>query len=140
MADDYKSGYQKPPLNSQFKKGQSGNPNGRPKGRRNLKTDLTEELQEKIRVMQGEHSVLISKQRAILKTLVAKTLKGDVRAANAVLNLARVLDLEGAPADVDQPLNAEEREILAVLEDRLIRRAATGATQGRNSNLDGADT
>ena len=141
MADDYKSGYQKPPLNSQFKKGQSGNPNGRPKGRRNLKTELTEELQEKIRVREGERSVRISKQRAIIKTLVAKTLKGDIPAANALLNLIlRVLDLGGDSSDVDQPLNAEEREIMAVLEDRLIRRAPTGATQGRNSNPDGADT
>jgi hypothetical protein len=140
MADDYKSGYQKPPLKSQFRKGQSGNPSGRPKGRRNLKTELTEELQEKIRVREGERSVSISKLRAIFKILVAKILKGDTRAANVLFNLAlRVLDLEGASSDVDQPLNPEEREILAVLEDRIIRRAGPRATQDRDSDTERVD-
>ena len=34
----------KPPVRSQFKKGQSGNPTGRPKGTRNFKTDLKDAL------------------------------------------------------------------------------------------------
>jgi Family of unknown function (DUF5681) len=141
MADEYEIGYQKPPLHSRFSKGQSGNPSGRPKRRPNLKSELTEELQEKIRVREGERSVRISKLRAIIKTLVAKTLKGDVRAAHALLTLAlRVLDPEGASSDFDEPLDAEEREILAVMEDRLTRRAGTGATPHRNSNPDEADT
>lgn len=32
---DYEVGYGKPPAETRFKKGQSGNPNGRPKGSRN---------------------------------------------------------------------------------------------------------
>ena len=33
--EDYEVGYGKPPKDSRFKLGQSGNPNGRPKGSRN---------------------------------------------------------------------------------------------------------
>ena len=75
MATDYEVGYKKPPKQSQFKQGQSGNPRGRPKGTKNLKTDLLEELGEQILVREGSRTRKISKQRAMLKNLIAQTLK-----------------------------------------------------------------
>jgi hypothetical protein len=42
MTDDYEVGYKRPPRNTRFCKGQTGNPHGRPKGARNIKTDLAE--------------------------------------------------------------------------------------------------
>ena len=85
---------------------------------------MAEELQERILVREGERPLQISKQRAIVKTLVAKTLKGDARAASNLLNLMiRVLDLEGAAADAEQPLSADDTEVLAAFEQRLSRRA-----------------
>jgi hypothetical protein len=124
-------GYGKPPEHSRFKKGKSGNPKGRPKGSRNLKTDLTEELQEKILVREGDNPVRISKQRAIVKTLVAKTLKGDARITNTFVNLVlRALDLEGEVAALDEPLDADEQETLAALEERLLRKAKMATSNG----------
>jgi hypothetical protein len=124
MPHDYEVGDKKPPKDSRFKKGESGNPSGRPKGIKNLKTDLVEELQEKIAVREGDRSVEISKQRLIVKTLVTKTLRGDARITNTLVNLmSRVLDLDGTVAETDQPLSADEQEALAVLETRLLRKA-----------------
>jgi hypothetical protein len=124
-------GYGKPPEYSRFKQGKSGNPKGRPKGSRNLKTDLTEELQEKILVREGDNPVRISKQRAIVKTLVAKTLKGDARITNTFVNLVlRALDLEGEVAALDEPLDADEQETLAALEERLLRKAKMATSNG----------
>ena len=44
MARDYEIGYGRPPKHTQFKKGQSGNPEGRPKGIKSLSTELDDEL------------------------------------------------------------------------------------------------
>jgi hypothetical protein len=89
---NYEVGYRKPPKHTQFRKGQSGNPRGRPRGTRNLATDLSAELSEIVRVREDGSSRHISKQRALIKSLMAKALKGDARAAATVLALhARVV-------------------------------------------------
>jgi hypothetical protein len=109
---DYDVGYGKPPPATRFKKGQSGNPRGRAKGNRNLKTDLTDELAERILIKEDGLPRKVSKQRALVKTLAAKALKGDTRAATLVLNMVwRILEKEPplAPA-VD--LSAEDKAIL----------------------------
>ena len=43
---------------------------GRRKGRVNLKTDLRNELSERIHIREGERSLKVSKQRAMLKAMV----------------------------------------------------------------------
>ncbi len=117
-------GFKKPPVHSRFRKGCSGNPKGRPKGTKNLRTDLTEVLQERITVTEGDRKVRMSKQRAVVKTLVAKTLKGDSRAATTLLNtMFRALGFADTDGDVEQPLDANEQELMAVIEARLHRKA-----------------
>ena len=112
-AEEEKVGYRKPPTKTRFKPGQSGNPNGRPKGSVNLKTDLRSELSEKIRIREGERSLKVSKQRAMLKALVAKALKGDARAANVVLTLVGRLFEPEAVAEEVPALTSDDEAILA---------------------------
>ena len=117
-------GFKKPPVHSRFRKGCSGNSKGRPKGTKNLRTDLSEVLQERITVTEGDRKVRMSKQRAIVMTLVAKTLKGDSRTTTTLLNtMFRALGFADASEDVEQPLDANEQELMAVLEARLKRKA-----------------
>ena len=111
--EEEKIGYGKPPAKTRFKPGQSGNPNGRPKGSVNLKTDLRSELSEKIRIREGERSLKVSKQRAMLKALVAKALKVDARAANVVLTLVGRLFEPEAVAEEVPALTADDEGILA---------------------------
>lgn len=118
-------GYGKPPARSKFKKGQSGNPTGRRSGIKNLKTDLSEELQESVMVREGERATRISKQRAVVKTLVNKTLKGDSSAARTLLGTMNKLfdqrdDVDG---DADTPLGIDDVEVLHAFEKRLLARA-----------------
>ncbi len=46
MSKDFETGFGRPPKKFQFKKGESGNPNGRPPGSKNIKKELEDELLE----------------------------------------------------------------------------------------------
>jgi Family of unknown function (DUF5681) len=110
----YKIGYGKPPMANQFKKGASGNPKGRPQGSLNLATDLAGELSEQITVREDGHSRRISKQRALIKSLMAKALQGDVRASAAILALyARVIaEVPQDPDRVSMPRSCRRSVVL----------------------------
>jgi Family of unknown function (DUF5681) len=86
--DDYNVGYGKPPKRSRFKPGTSGNPRGRPKGTKNLRTIVRDTLFEKVKVTEGGKVRTMNRVEAIMTGMVAKALKGDLRAATAVLKLA----------------------------------------------------
>jgi hypothetical protein len=94
----------------------------------NLKTDLMEELSERISVSEGGKPKKLSKQRALLKSLAAKAIKGDARAMNILLNLmVRVLEI-----------SAEEREgdvisddDLAILDNFIARQKPRTGTKAR---------
>jgi hypothetical protein len=105
-------GYKKPPKHSQFKPGQSGNPKGRPKGTKNLATDLEEELKEIILVTEGGKQRETTKQRAMVKSLFAKALKGDVRAIGVLLK--QIADLEQSASTRTEPgtLSEDDNAIL----------------------------
>lgn len=129
-SDDYEVGYKKPPKHAQFQPGQSGNPKGRPTGVKNLATDLGEELEQKIVVTEGGKSITTTKQRAMVKTLMAKALSGDVRAIDLLLR--RILDFDkllDPPSGGD--LSAEDRAILESFRKQLIQELT--ATDGESS-------
>jgi hypothetical protein len=69
-----------PPEHSRFKPGQSGNPNGRPK--------KIPELDKLLADVLGEEKDGIEAAKAILMALRAKATKGDVRAAEVLLERA----------------------------------------------------
>src|ERR1700682_5609245 len=71
-ATDGKVGYKHPPVKSQFRKGQSGNPRGRRKGQRNLAAVLAEVLRQTVTVKQGGNSQRMSKGEALIQILLTK--------------------------------------------------------------------
>jgi len=70
---------QLPPVHSRFKKGQSGNPNGRPK-----LPDISEAL---AKILADEKDGRTALEQTLL-ALRAKAVRGDIRAAEALLDRA----------------------------------------------------
>ena len=127
MSEDYEAdavGYKHPPRANQFRPGQSGNPSGRPKGVRNFRSELREELSEVVTVRDGEREIQVSKQRALIKSLVAAAIEGNQRAAASVLAICvRML----ADAEDDDAIeDVGDREIVEAFTKRK-KRAATAS-------------
>jgi len=98
MSEEYEVGYGLPPKATRFKKGKSGNPKGRPKGTLNLKTDVLEEANEMLVITENGKPRRISKQRAVVKQIYNKAIKGDIKAAKAAVDLT---DRYQDPSDRD---------------------------------------
>ena len=75
----YSVGYKKPPKETQFKKGQSGNPRGRPTHRPTIQTVLSEELGHQLNFNENGRQARNSKLRLMVKQAVNKAVAGDFR-------------------------------------------------------------
>ena len=82
-------GFAKPPRETQFKKGRSGNPKGRPAGSRNMRTIVADELAQPIIVTEGGRQRKMPTAQVVIRQCVQKALKGDLRAIIALAEMAR---------------------------------------------------
>jgi hypothetical protein len=76
FTDDYEVGYGKPPKNSQFQKGVSGNPTGRPKKARDLGAVLLREANSPITIVENGQKVRLSKHEVVVKMFMNNVMKG----------------------------------------------------------------
>ncbi len=134
MPNDDDVGFGKPPKHTQFKPGQSGNPAGRPKGTKNLKTDLEEELRELITIREGGNQKIVSKQRAMLKSLTAKAVQGDPRAAAIVIDMMYRLLHEDDAEDTSRGPSPDDKAILEAFGNRLLRESDEGPEDSNSSD------
>ena len=115
----YKTGRGRPPKESQFKKGQSGNPAGRPKGARGVREILTEELMKEIAAKENGQSIRIPALSAITRTLVNQAIRGDVKVSFSLIDLGLRIDVGSTSAEAEEETAApEDAAIIAAALDR----------------------
>ena len=115
-------GYGRPPIEHRFKPGESGNPSGRPKDARRFAADLLDELGEMVSITDGNKTLEVTKQRAIVKRWSAKP-----SAASRV---------RSRPSSVRAPATVGDQEIddqAEAPEDRAIMRAVAESS-AKNAN------
>jgi hypothetical protein len=83
--EPYETGYCKPPRDTQFKKGSSGNPTGRPKESPSLANALRKILSKKVTVVENGERRVISKEEAVLTQIVNKAVAGDLPSSRVLL-------------------------------------------------------
>lgn len=107
--DDTEVGYGKPPRQSRFRKGQSGNPQGRPKGKLNLATVLERALQETVIINENGNRRKVTKREAACKQLVNKAASGDLAALKLLNTLAHSAE-ERAEQDLQPSPQSSEAD------------------------------
>lgn len=102
-----KTGYKLPPKNSQWRKGQSGNPKGRPKGAKNKRYRqigttsaenrdvLLAQMEKVIDVQLDGKSVKMSKIDVVMERVLSNAMVGDFKSAHFVLTMRDALIREG---------------------------------------------
>src|SRR3954454_894886 len=116
---DYEVGYGKPPRETRFTKGRSGNPRGRPCGAKNFKTRLREALKEPVLVTENGRRRKVSKGEAIITQLVNRAASADFRSMKLLLNLLRDIEAEPDPGPAEpSPSSAAEEKFFDQLKPR----------------------
>jgi hypothetical protein len=117
-------GYGRPPVGRQFKPGQSGNPAGRPKRAPSFREELLEELREATAAGNGD---LITKQRALIRTLVDSAIDGNLRAASVLVGFLAKAGDEAQANDVQ--VSDKDQNILEDYVGRELKRRGIDDTK-----------
>jgi hypothetical protein len=115
----YEVGYGKPPTETRFVKGASGNPRGRPKGSKNVFSVMQKAARERITVTQNGRVRTLTKLEAGATQLSNKAAGGDLRAIRELLLWSRQAE-EALSADLPPDAMQEaDRAVMASLVKRI---------------------
>jgi hypothetical protein len=119
---DYKVGKYRPPVESQFKKGQSGNPPGRRKGSKNRKTIVRAAERRLFPVVKGGRKLKMTATEIGMDHLQQAVARGDLKAFDQYFGiLERYGDRNEVAASL-RDLLAEDKNIMSNLLARMKRR------------------
>lgn len=130
-SESYEVGYGKPPVHSQFKPGQSGNPKGRPNGSLSLSTMLNAALTEKIEVTKNGKRVKRSKAVIAIEQLVNKAASGDIKAFSQLAPHLMRIEEAGIKAAAKSEPNLGETDTQVM--HSIIERIRTTTPQSRDA-------
>lgn len=116
---DYDVGFRKPPKQTRFVKGQSGNPSGRPKGKRNWATVLHSILEQKVTVIENGRSKEVTKWEAATTQLANKAAGGDTNAIRLLLQIMPTMESQLAKAGIPVFNDEQDKKVVSELLKRM---------------------
>ncbi len=121
---DYVVGYGRPPKETRFQPGRSGNPKGRPRKPKTVAAVIEEALARRVKVQENGRSRSLSAEQVIVRRLVHDAARGDSRAVRMLFTLRARYD--GSPAESIEPRDLEaDQEIL----EAFLKRRNAGQSQ-----------
>jgi hypothetical protein len=134
-ADEHKTGYGKPPVQTRFHKGKSGNPGGRPRGMTAGRAAALalKEAYRLVNVREGDKVLVLPAIQAILRSQIALAAKGNGPAQRTVIEGVQAIERE-SEAQVAAENKAEAKKPkMSKLE--IARRIAFVLELGRREEL-----
>jgi hypothetical protein len=110
---DYEVGYGRPPKETRFRPGQSGNPRGARKGRKSIGVRLQELMNSKVTVTEQGRSRRISRLDVMLRQLANDAMRGDQRAFRLLMDFLHRYGAEAEGAVRSEEITSEDLEILS---------------------------
>jgi hypothetical protein len=110
---DYEVGYGRPPKETRFRPGQSGNPTGARKGRKTIGARLQELMNSKVTVTEQGRSRRISRLDVMLRQLANDAMRGDQRAVKLLMDFLHRYGAEAEGAVRSEEITSEDLEILS---------------------------
>src|SRR4051794_36439846 len=104
--DEQQVGYRRPPRETRFRPGQSGNPSGKKRGLRTLAAELQDILNEQITFAENGAVKTMSRQKALASSLVSAAIAGDLRATAIVMSHVSRESPKTHDADTDDDFEA----------------------------------
>lgn len=115
----YEVGYGKPPRETRFQKGRSGNLCGRPRGSKNLATVVLRESRQKVVVNGPRGTRTVTKVEAAVMQLGNKSVQGDLRATREFLPLIQRSEESAASETQTISVSELDRQMMESLRRRL---------------------
>lgn len=115
---NYEVGYKKPPQETRFRPGHSGNPKGRPQAPKTVNDAFYRELDQMILVREGGRSIKMTVREALTKSMLNHAIKGNASMTRLVL---KHLSDNPPPPEIDPKAEEQNRaEDIKKVIDRLV--------------------
>ena len=133
-SDNYEVGYGKPPKDTQFQKGVSGNPRGRPKKAVDFDQALINESKSFITITENGRRKRITRHEVAIKQLMKEVMTGRTQSQRIYFPLhQQALEKAALSADL-QPNNSGEFSTAGYTDDELLELALTGRLKKPKKN------
>jgi hypothetical protein len=135
MSDGYLVGYGKPPKNTRFRKGISGNPSGRPKKALDFFAELRREANRPITINENGRRICIPKIRGIARQATNKALAGHNSSMKTFVGFyQQAVEEEAMSAAQEASDFGKHDHVKKLSEEELMRVAAAGLKETEKEN------